>query len=115
MALNNAQLQQLTKQQLIKTVENLTDDMHDLYDEEGVVCSSTYQELEAENVALAEKVNKLQELIKSAVASRLHPYFPEELMDKQNCDHPEDCDMSKLYADDFIEMIDRYATPPTSK
>jgi len=117
-------LRTLNKEQLIKKILELQDDMAELYDEDGIENSSTYQELYEEydelkekHQELKEKEHTLQAIIRCAVASRLSHFFPDELMEKQNCDLAEDCDMSELYASDFIEMIDAYAgfTPRTSK
>ena len=45
-------LRTLNKEQLIKKILELQDDMEDLYDEDGVCMSSAYQELEQENKAM---------------------------------------------------------------
>lgn len=54
-------LRTLNKEQLIKMIQDLRDDMEDLYDEDGVCMSSTYQELDEEHEELKEKHKELQD------------------------------------------------------
>lgn len=58
-------LRTLNKEQLIKMIQDLRDDMEDLYDEDGVVCSSTYQELNEEHEQLKEKYKNLKKKMMS--------------------------------------------------
>lgn len=106
-------LRTLNKEQLIKKILELQDDMEDLYDEDGIENSSTYQELYDEYDELKEKHQELipehEELIEKhqklrAIATKVVEYFVENIKERKgDITDPESIEIINL-AKDYLEL-----------